>query len=215
MSLLEIFKSQYDVRVNPLNKKFDVFEFSKYFDETDNHYKHTLGVVGQVRGIEKSFDMSEQEIDDLEQIAFLHYIGYSKRVKHRGLYALDAAIFAIEKGLSEDIALTLMFHTAGQAEARHLGDDKIIHIYNEAHKLLAERPNVHSYIEIITFANLQTEEDGRPTSVDRRIFKMMYRYDKDTAIYKAIKENRKHFRKLAKKLRRSVTSKDTDTVQAF
>ncbi len=162
-----------------------------------------MGVAGRMQALIKQFGLERDEAEELEQIAYLHNIGYSIRVKNRSLHALDSALFALEKGLGEDIALAVMFHTKADGEAHFIGK-KIAKLYHNAKKLVDDNEKVRRYIDYITYCDLHTEADGRPTQVNRRIFKILARYEKNSAVHKNIKHHKAYFLKLDKKIRESV-----------
>ena len=202
MSLFEILSKEYDLVVNPI-EKFDLVDVAHYFDEEEDKYKHTLGVAAQMKALVEQLDSTEEEIYELMQIAYLHDIGHSRRVKSRGHYALDGAIFALEKALGEDVALAIMFHTAAYGEAKYLSTS-IKRIYNEAKVLLDQNEKVKCYVELITYCDLHTEEDGKPTTMIRRVFKMLARSEKTSPTYKNIKSHKRYFKHLTKKVRMRV-----------
>jgi len=142
------------------------------------------------------------------QISYLHDIGYSKRVKQRGHHALDGAIFSLEHALGEDVALSVMFHTAAYGEVKRTGGKQKF-LYNEAHKLLKENKKAQYYVKLITYCDLTCETDGTPTTVNRRVFKILSRYEKNTPAYKNIKAHKRAFRRLEKQIRLSVVKEKT------
>lgn len=194
MTIKEIFLNNFDLRIKEI-EKFDIFELEKYFNKDEDRYKHTLGVVSNMQSLLKQSDFNEEEKNELMTIAYLHDIGHSRRIKNRGLTALDSALFAIEKGFSQNIALGIMFHTAAAGEARLIGG-KIANIYAQAKILLMGDEKMSKYLDYITFANLHTELDGMPTKLNRRIFKILASNPKDSNVYKNIKHNKRNFKQL-------------------
>lgn len=192
MTLKDIFLKEFDLRFDKM-EKFDLFDLDKYFSKDENYYKHTLGVAGQIQSLLKQSDFNEEEKTELMLVAYMHNIGYSRRVKKRGLNALDSAIFAIEKGFSDEIALAIMFNCMAIGEA-HLIGGFVSKVYNKAKVVLNSK--VKKYIDFITFANMHTEIDGTPTKLNRRIFKILARNKKGSVIYKNTKANKKEFKKI-------------------
>jgi hypothetical protein len=207
MKLFEILKKEYDLAVNPIDG-FDLTDLMHYFDEEEDRYKHTRGVAAHMKVLVEQLGLPAEEQYELMQVAYLHDIGYSKRVKSRGHHALDGAIFALEKALGEDVALAIMFHTAAYGESRYLSKD-IKKVYDEAKHIIATKPKVKKYVDLITYCDLHTEVDGTPTTVTRRIFKLLARHDKSSAIYKNIKKHKRYFKRLAKRIRMSVVKEKT------
>ena len=152
-----------------------------------------------MQALAKQLKVDEDDFEDLMNIAYLHDIGYSRRVKNRGLHALDGAVFAIEKGFSEEVALAVMFHTAADGEA-HLTNGDIDHLYKRVKVLLVNNEKAKYYIDLITLADLRTEHDGTPTRVSERVFKILARYEKGSIVYKNIHAHKKYFKQLEKRI---------------
>ena len=207
MSLFELLKKEYDLFVNPIDK-FDLVDLMHYFDEEEDRYKHTRGVAAHMKALVEQLGLPSEEQYELMQIAYLHDIGYSKRVKSRGHHALDGAIFALEKALGEDVALAIMFHTAAYGESRHLTAD-IKKVYDSAKPLLSKNAKVKKYVDLITYCDLHTEVDGTPTTANRRIFKILARYEKSSTVYKNIKKHKRYFKRLTKRIRMSTVKEKT------
>jgi len=207
MSLFEILNKEYELIVNPL-ENFSLVDLAQYFDEEENRYKHIRGVVSQMQLLVNDLKLPEEEKRKAILIAYLHDIGYSKRVKNRGHHALDGAIFALEHAFSEEVALAIMFHTAAYGEVKKIGG-KLLDIYNKTKPLVDENEKVKKYIEFITYCDLRTESDGTPTTAVRRIFKILSRYEKNSNVYKNIKKHRRYFIKLEKRIRSSVIKEKT------
>lgn len=202
MNLFDILNKEYELRVNPA-EKFDLVNVSRYFNEDEDRYKHILGVAAHMKALVEQLGLDDEEKEDLMKIAYLHDIGYSKRVMSKGFYALDSAIFALEKAFGETVALAIMFHTAAYGESRHLSVS-IKYIYDKAKLLLNANEKAKRYVELITYCDLHTESDGRPTTTPRRIFKILARYEKGSPTYKNIKAHKRYFKNLTKKIRTSV-----------
>jgi len=207
MSLFEILNKEYELVVNPL-ENFSLVDLAQYYDEDEDRYKHIRGVVSQMQLLINDLKLPEEEQKKLLLIAYLHDIGYSKRVKNRGHHSLDGAIFALEHAFSEDVALAIMFHTAAYGEIKKTGG-KLLDIYNTAKPLLDDNEKVKKYIDFITYCDLRTEIDGTPTTAVRRIFKILSRYEKSSNVYKNIKKHRRYFIKLEKRIRSSVIKEKT------
>lgn len=218
MSLLKLLQKEYDIVVNPV-EKFDLVDLSHYFDEEDEHYKHIRGVAAQMNILVEQLGLQQEDKEKLMEVAYLHDIGYSKRVKQRGHHALDGAIFALEHGLGEDVALCIMFHTAAYGEVKRISGKQLF-LYNEAYKLLKENEKAKYFVDLITYCDLITEKDGTPTTANRRIFKMLARHEKNNVVYKNIKAHKREFKRLEKRIRLSVIKEKTwwqnllDTLQA-
>ena len=207
MKLFDIIKKEYDLAVNPIDK-FDLVDLMHYFDEEEDRYKHIRGVAANMKALVEQLQLPSEEQYELMQIAYLHDIGYSKRVKSRGHHALDGAIFALEKALGEDVALAIMFNMAAYGESRYLAED-IKRVYDEAKHIVAIKPKVKKYIDLITYCDLHTEADGTPTTANRRIFKILAKEEKSSPVYKNIKKHKWYFKRLAKRIRLSVVKEKT------
>jgi putative nucleotidyltransferase with HDIG domain len=192
--------------VNPKDK-FDLVELSHYFDEEEDRYKHIRGVAAQMNVLVEQLGLEEEDKQKLMKIAYLHDIGYSKRVMQRGHHALDGAIFALEHAMGEEVALAIMFHTAAYGEVKRTGSQ--VAIYEKAYELLKQNEKASYFASLITYCNLRTEVDGTPTTVNRRIFKMLSRYEKNSEAYKNIKAHKHYFKRLEKRIRLSVVKQKT------
>jgi len=208
MSLFEILQKEYDLTVNPTDK-FDLVDVSQYFDEEDNRYKHIRGVAAQMQLLTNGLHIKEEEQQKLMLIAYLHDIGYSKRLKDRGHHALNGAIFSLEKAFGEDVALAILFHTASYGEIKLMNNEVLNRIYKQAKNLLKQNEQAKYYIDLITYCDLHTESTGEPTTLARRIFKISAQYQKDSTTYQNIKSNRNYFKKLDKRIRLSVIKEKT------
>ena len=205
-SLFEILNKEFDLKVKSQDE-FDLLQLSHYFNEKEDRYKHIKGVAAQMRALVLQLDVNQDDKDKLMKIAYLHDIGYSKRVKNRGHHALDGAIFALEKGFSEDVALAIMFHTSAFGEIKYI-NKYITDIYNRAKKIFDKNEKAKYFTELITYCDLQTLPDGTPTSTSRRIFKILAKHDKNTPVYKNIKAHKRYFKHLTKKVRTSVIKQE-------
>lgn len=207
MSLFEILTKEYDLVVNPV-ERFELADLLKYFEEEDDRYKHIRGVASQMQALIKQLYLGEEDAQKLMKIAYVHDIGYSKRVKSRGFHPLDGAIFSLEKAFGEDVALAVMFHTKAYGEAKLMGG-KTLEVYQKAKELLDKNEKAKHYVDLITYCDLITEKSGEPTTANRRIFKILARNEKNSIVYKNIKANKRSLLRLEKRIRLSTVKEKT------
>lgn len=66
-----------------------------FFEKSSNEYQNVMKIV----------EKSEEK-----EIAYLHRIGLSEKVKHTGFYPLDGALYALEHGFSGTVIKSILLH---------------------------------------------------------------------------------------------------------
>jgi hypothetical protein len=121
--------------------------------------------------------------DDAELLicaAWLHDIGYAPTLVRTGLHSLDGARYLrdVEKADATLCAL-VAYHSCAHIEARNrglLGD-----LRNEFETVNG------TLMEALTYCDMTTSPDGRPTEVDRRLGEILDRYGEGDVVAESIR----------------------------
>lgn len=108
--------------------------------------------------------------------ALLHDIGYAPELAATGFHPLDGARFVRDEG-RPDVASLIAHHTGARNEARLRG----------VAELDDEFPFEDSLIQrALTFCDLTTTPDGRPTNVSDRVVEIVRRYGDDHVVSQGV-----------------------------
>ncbi len=115
--------------------------------------------------------------------AILHDIGYAPELAVTGFHPLDGARFLRDQGFA-DIARMVAHHTGARNEARLRGLDELEDEFPFDDSLLQRA---------LTYCDLTTDPDGRPTTVTARVDEIVERYGDDHVVGRAVQIGRPEF----------------------
>ncbi len=143
-------------------------------------WAHSQGVGRKAESIADAFG-SDAEL--LVSAAWLHDIGYAPSVSVTGFHSLDGARYLRDVVGAEDRLCALVaYHSCAHIEARNRGlADELAAEFTPVGELLADA---------LTFCDMTTTPDGRPTDVEARLAEILSRYGEGHLVAESISEAR-------------------------
>jgi len=140
--------------------------------------RHSLGVG---RKAESIADLLGEDADLLISAAYLHDIGYAPSVAVVGFHPLDGARYLRDVvGAEAPLCSLVAHHSCADIEARHRG---------LADELSTEfELVVGTLADALTFCDMTTTPDGKPTDVDARLAEILSRYGEGHPVAESISE---------------------------
>jgi HD domain len=147
-------------------------------DALPQRWAHTQGVGRKAESIAEPFG-ADAEL--LVSAAWLHDIGYSPDLAATGFHPLDGARYLRDVAAAGDrLCSFVAYHSCAEIEARHRGF---------GHLLSAEfKPVTGLLPDALTFCDMTTTPDGRPTDVDARLAEIQGRYGEDHPVARSMRE---------------------------
>lgn len=127
-------------------------------------WRHTLGVVERARRVAVVVEPGEADV--LVAAAYVHDIGYAPELARTGFHPLDGARFARVSG-HERLAGLVAYHSVARAEADERGLSDQLLEFEDEHSLVSQA---------LTYCDLTTDAEGRPTRARARIAEARKRY---------------------------------------
>lgn len=141
-------------------------------------WAHSVGVG---RKAESIADVFGDDADLLVSAAYLHDVGYAPNVAATGFHSLDGARYLRDVvGAEARLCSLVAYHSCAHIEARHRG---------LADELRAEFEPVGGVLaDALTFCDMTTTPDGRPTDVEARLAEILSRYGDGHLVAESISE---------------------------
>ena len=141
-------------------------------------WAHSVGVGRKAEAIAEVFG---PDADLLVSAAYLHDIGYAPSVADTGFHALDGARYLRDViGAEGRLCSLVAYHSCAHIEARNRG---------LADELRAEFEAVGGVLaDALTFCDMTTTPDGRPTDVETRLAEILSRYGEGHLVAESISE---------------------------
>jgi|SRR5438445_6237597 len=141
-------------------------------------WAHSLGVG---RKAESIVDVFGDDAELLVSAALLHDVGYAPSVVGTGLHSLDGARYLRDvAGADARLCALVAYHSCAHIEARNRG---------LADALAAEFEPVGGVLaDALTFCDMTTTPDGKPTDVEARLAEILSRYGKGNLVAESISE---------------------------
>jgi len=141
-------------------------------------WAHSQGVGRKAESIADAFDNAA---DLLVSAAWLHDIGYAPAVATTGFHPLDGARYLRDVVEAESRLCALVaYHSCAHIEARNRG---------LADELAAEFEPVGGVLaDALTFCDMTTTPDGKPTDVEARLAEILSRYGEGHLVAESISE---------------------------
>lgn len=113
--------------------------------------------------------------------AWLHDVGYARRVRSTGFHPVDGARFLSRQSAPVEVVSLVAYHTGAtfEAEERGLVDELAVF----------ELPD-ESALDLLTFVDLTTGATGGRLRVRERLDEIMTRYAEDDPVYRAVSRSR-------------------------
>ena len=113
----------------------------------------------------------------VETAAWLHDIGYSKRLRRTGMHAIDGALYLDLAGAPMEVVSLVAFHTGAEYEADERGlVDQLI---------LFDRPR-QDLLDLLILADLVTDPSGCRVDVTERLDEIFARYEPQHPVHRAV-----------------------------
>ncbi|WP_370380030.1 HD domain-containing protein [Catenulispora sp. GAS73] len=140
-------------------------------------WAHSQGVAARAESIAYVFG---DDAGTLIAAAWLHDIGYAPTVADTGFHPLDGARYLRELGADPRICSLVAHHSCAAIEARNRG---------LADVLEAEFEPVGGVLsDALTFCDMTTTPDGKPTEVEDRLAEILSRYGDGHLVAESIRE---------------------------
>lgn len=145
--------------------------------ELPRRWAHTQGVAARARSLARVLG---DDAELIEVVAWLHDIGYARRVASTGFHSLDGATYL--RGLPQvpEVVCQLVAHHTGAAIE---GDERGIPAGGEFGVPPSE------LLDALTYCDLSTAVDGVPTTVDERLTEILTRYPDDHVVHRSIRRS--------------------------
>jgi len=139
-------------------------ESQRLLEPLGARWRHTLGVVERAQGV--GCALASNEADVLVAAAFLHDVGYAPKLRETGFHPLDGARFVRACG-HKRLAGLVAYHSSARAEAAERG------LGRELLEFVDERSGVS---RALSYCDLTTDSEGRPTTPLERLRDVRDRY---------------------------------------
>jgi len=138
-------------------------------------------LVAVGRKAESIADAFGSDADLLVSAAWLHDIGYAPSVTVTGFHSLDGARYLRDvAGADPRLCSLVAYHSCAHIEARNRGlDDELRTEFTPVGGVLADA---------LTFCDMTTTPDGRPTDVEARLAEILSRYGQGDLVAESISE---------------------------
>lgn len=160
-----------------------------FFSPEENRYKHIMGVVEKAQGVPE---------------AYLHDIGYAKKLVRTGFHPLDGALFALEHSFSPEVVKAVLFHSGAYGEAKLRGGE-IGYLYRQLSPFLTSSDQ--EKIDFLTYCDIHTSSDGSTVTIEERLADIFARYPEDTVVHRNMKQQRPYLLQLREKYGEKITWK--------
>lgn len=139
---------------------------------------HSLGVG---RKAESIADLLGEDADLLVSAAYLHDIGYAPSVAATGFHPLDGARYLRDVvGADARLCSLVAYHSCAHIEARNRGvGDELRAEFEPVGGVLADA---------LTFCDMTTTPDGKPTDVEARLAEILSRYGEGDLVAESMSE---------------------------
>jgi putative nucleotidyltransferase with HDIG domain len=163
--------------VNPLTVEARQIAEQLLADELPRRWTHVQAVGAKAQRVALVLDGSDR--DTLVAAAWLHDIGYAKRLAITGFHPLDGGRWLRERGFNSRVTNLVANHSAAviEADERGLGDE-----------LSAEFPPEDSAVaDALIYCDMTTGPDGQDFDVADRLAEIRSRYGPDHVVTRFIK----------------------------
>jgi hypothetical protein len=150
-------------------------------------WAHTRGVAAKARSLAPVLG---KDADLIEAAAWLHDIGYSPDLVGTGFHPLDGARYLRDAWRVSPVLCRLVANHTGaliEAEERGLADELAVE-FPAADVLLSEA---------LTFCDVTTDPDGRPTTAEERLAEIHARYGPGHLVSRSIARSSGQLREAA------------------
>ena len=138
---------------------------------------HFGGVARAAAGASQA--VADDDVELLIASAWLHDIGYSEQLHRAGFHPLDGARHLRATGASDRLCRLVANHTSASVEAKARGLAQVL-----AEEFpLEDSPTA----DALTYADLTTDADGAPTTVDARLDDIYNRHPPGHVVHESIR----------------------------
>ena len=148
----------------------------------------------RMRGLCLRLRKSKKDTEELLELAKLHDIGYSEKVKDTGFHPYDGYKY-ISGFVSDDILNGVLLHTNARELSEYCTDSKIRNFY----KLMGRRfllTRRMFFIEAITYCDITTDSKGNKVTISKRLEEINQRYGEEDYRAKVFKNNIDYYNEL-------------------
>lgn len=145
---------------------------------------HRLAHVEGVATTAVAFGMPTE----VASAAWLHDIGYAKRLHWSGMHAIDGARYLELAGASAEVVSLVAFHTGAEYEAEERG------LVEQLTKF--DRPQ-QDLLDQLILADLVTDPSGRRMTVCERLEEIWSRYEPRHPVHRAVTRSRSYLEECA------------------
>ncbi|GGD12605.1 HD domain-containing protein [Nocardioides daphniae] len=142
-------------------------------DEMPARWKHVRAVAELV----DSWSRKGLVSDVVVKAAWLHDVGYSRRVIRTGMHALDGARYLDLHGLDAEVIALVAHHTGAWAEAEERGLTGQLAVFDAP-----EERN----LDALTLADLTRGPEGERVTVVERLAEIYTRYEEQHPVHRAV-----------------------------
>lgn len=133
-------------------------------------WAHSRAVAARAEVLAPALPEDDREV--LVAAAYLHDVGYAPELAVTGFHQVDGARWLRDQGY-ERLACLVAHHTAASFEAESLGIDDLLANFPEERSATAD---------VLTYADLTTDAEGRLVTPDVRLDEIEHRYGADSAV---------------------------------
>ena len=168
------------INLNETFAKYSLPDMAEYFDIGDNRYKHILGVGRLMEELmSKTSNLNHHEKEWAIQAAYLHDIGYSKRLQISGFHPYDGYVYCMENGYSDTVAKAVLLHSDAVLEMLIKGWN-FKSLYSDVIRSLTSIEK--EVFELVTFCDIHTQSTGVPCTIEERLRDVLIRYPNDETL---------------------------------
>lgn len=174
-----------------LNRGFGEEELKLYFKPCTQLYKNTKGVVEEMKVLLMDIDLPNSEKSELVELAYLHKIGFSKKVVRTGFEPLDGALYCKNKNYSFDLVTAVMF-SFGAFEIVERNFPDLLNVYIE-HKYY-KTAKTELFIDLLTYCDLHRSANGEKIGCKERLMEIYTTFGETHNYSNTIKSLENQFR---------------------
>jgi putative nucleotidyltransferase with HDIG domain len=147
----------------------------RLLSELPMRWSHTEGVARRARAVAETLGL-RADGDVLVAAAFLHDVGYARRLRTTGFHPLDGAVHLRDVG-RERVACLVAHHSGARWEAELLGLGKELAAFSVENSVVADA---------LTYCDVMTGADGQRVTLDERVSDIERRHGVDSVVVQAL-----------------------------
>jgi hypothetical protein len=149
-----------------------------YLSDAGDRWSHVTGVGSTAQALAQR---SQLVSDSLVSAAWLHDVGYARRLVHTGCHPIDGARFLKSMDVPEAVIGLVAHHTGAAYEARERG------LLDQWKELPTPDPEA---LDVLTMIDLAIGPSGEPLIDVERVSGILARYDEDDPVHRAVLKSR-------------------------